>query len=439
MKIRLGIITTQAHIEYLKTIEETFRPLCKIDIIRIDDPREAQEAYLKNAPLVDGFVFSGRFIFDGVDPKCLRKDKPVRILQESEILLYRELFRLLLTEPKLDISRIYIDFAYVLDSFQEFLQYLPRQEKPIQNSNLFEQMENMLENHLSMWAHGKTDLSITAFGHFVPELQKHGVRYLLIQPSCEHMQEVVSGLIGEVTILKLQKRRTVIGYISSDPSSSFKADELSELQRLAEEFMREMNLSVSMQVSEQSIRLLTTYGDFQKITSDAVDCALIRYFQSRVPYVLKIGWGLGQEYMQANENAARALQQAIAYPGSCSFFVNEELKVIGPLRSKEVIQFSEHGDSETVALADEIGMNNINLQKIMSYAKMAGTNKLTSEDVAKCLSITVRGANRILNKIEEKKQAKSIFERLDSGKGRPKKYYELMFLDKDGGRLFENS
>ena len=439
MKIRLGIITTQAHIEHLKTIEETFRPLCKIDILPIDDPREAQEAYLKNAPLVDGFVFSGRFIFDGVDPACFRKDKPVRILQESEILLYRELFRLLLTEPKLDISRIYIDFAYVLDSFQEFLKYLPKPENPIRNSNLFEQMENMLENHLSMWAHGKTDLSITAFGHFVPELQKHGVRYLLIQPSCEHMQEVVSGLIGEVTILKLQQRRTVIGYISSGSSSGFNTEELSELVRLTDEFMHEMNLSVSTQVSDQSIRLLTTYGDFQKITSDAVDCALIRHFQSRVPYVLKIGWGLGQEYMQANENAARALQQAIAYPGSCSFFMNEELRVIGPLRSKEVIQFSENGDSETVALADKIGMNNINLQKIMSYAKMAGTNKLTSEDVAKCLSITVRGANRILNKIEEKKQAKSIFERLDSGKGRPKKYYELLFLDQDGGRSFENS
>ena len=139
--------------------------------------------------------------------------------------------------------------------------------------------------------------------------------------------------------------------------------------------------------------------------------------------------------MQANENASRALQQAIAYPGSCSFFVNDELKVIGPLRSKEVIQYSEHGDSGTIARADEIGMNNINLQKIMSYAKMVGTNKLTSEDVARCLSITVRGANRILNKIEEKKQAKSIFERLDAGKGRPKKYYELLFLDQDGELL----
>ena len=211
------------------------------------------------------------------------------------------------------------------------------------------------------------------------------------------------------------------------------------MQRSTDVFLRSMQLNVAIQAWDRSVRLLTTYGDFQKITSNAADCALIRHLTKTVPFPLKIGWGLGQEYMQANENAVRALQQAKAFPGSCSFFVSDELKVIGPLRAKEVLQFSEHGDSETVALADEIGMNNINLQKIMSYAKMAGTNKLTSEDVAKCLSITVRGANRILNKIEERSLAKSIFERLDSGKGRPKKYYELLFLDQDGARMFADS
>ena len=212
MKIRLGIITTQAHIEFLKIIEEEFRALCRIDIIQIDDLREAQAAYLKNAPYVDGFVFSGKFVFDAVDKEHLSDKKPVRIMQDSEIILYQELFRLMITEPNLDISRIYIDFAYVLDSFQEFLKYLPQQVQQKKDASLFEQMDLMLENHLALWEQGKTDLSITAFGHFVPELQKHGVRYLLIQPSCAHMQEVISGLVNEITVLKLQNRRTVIGY-----------------------------------------------------------------------------------------------------------------------------------------------------------------------------------------------------------------------------------
>ena len=439
MIVRLGIITAQPHIELLKSINKELCESCEINIIQIDNPREAQEAYMKNAPYVDGFVFSGRFLYEAVDKDCLDEKKPVRILQDNEIILYKELFRLLLAEPKIDMSRIYIDFAYLLDSFREFIKYLPPQEIPIRNGNLFEQMDLMLENHLTLWDQGKTDLSITAFGHFIPVLQKHGVRYLLIQPSITHMQEVIQGLINEITILKLQNRRTVIGCISIGNTSDFDPNLVEELMLLIDELIRKMNIAASMQISDDSsIRLLTTYGDFLKITSDARDCALIRAIQNSVSYVVKIGWGLGQEYVQANENALRALQQANAYVGSCSFYVSEDLKVTGPLRSNDVIQYFEHGDAQTVALADAIGMNNINLQKIMSFAKLIGTNKLTSEDVARCLSITVRGANRILNKLEEKSQARSIFERLDSGKGRPKKYYELLFLNKEGEMLLEH-
>ncbi|MNC40003.1 hypothetical protein D3C75_886910 [compost metagenome] len=105
------------------------------------------------------------------------------------------------------------------------------------------------------------------------------------------------------------------------------------------------------------------------------------------------------------------------------------------MRSMNVIQFSEQGDPEIIALAKRIGINNINLQKIMSYAEIMRTNKLSSEDVAGCLSITVRGANRILNKIEESKYVQPVFEKRENSKGRPKKYYELLFLDQEGRKI----
>lgn len=438
MIVRLGIITTQPHVELIKSIQKELCDTCEIDIMQIGNPCEAQEVYVKNAPYVDGFVFSGRFLYDAVDRDCLDEKKPVRILQDNEIILYKELFRLLLTEPNIDMSRIYIDFAYLLDSFREFIQYLPPQEKPIQSGNLFEQMDLMLENHLAMWEHGKTDLSITAFGHFVPILQKHGVRYLLIQPSLDHMKDVIQSLISEITILKLQNRRTVIGCVSTGTTPGFDAKQREEMTCIIDDFIRKMNVTVTMQVSDDgSIRLFTTYGDFLKITSGVKDCALIRAIQNSVSYIVKIGWGLGMEYMQANENALRALQQANAYSGSCSFFVSESLKVIGPLRSNDAIQFSGQDDPKIIALSNKIGMNNINLQKMISFAAIIGTNKVTSEDIARCLSITVRGANRVLNKIETNNLAAPIFERLDSGKGRPRKYYKLLFLHEDGSRLFE--
>ncbi len=113
-----------------------------------------------------------------------------------------------------------------------------------------------------------------------------------------------------------------------------------------------------------------------KITSNAQNCALLKYLEERVSGKVKIGWGSGHEYYQANENATKAHRQAKAYVGSCSFFISEDQKVIGPMQSMAVMQFSEQGDPKIIALAQSIGINNINLQKIMSYAENYGNKQI---------------------------------------------------------------
>jgi hypothetical protein len=432
MKIRLGIITTESYIDYFHEIEEELRSVCQFRILTISNFRETKDIYLENLGSVDGFVISGRLLYESIDKECLDEKIPTHIIQDNETLLYRELFRLLITEPGLDISRIYVDFAYIIDSFSEFQKYLTDQGKSIDSQDLFERVETMLENHIALWEEKKIDLSITAFGHFVPELRKHGVRYILIRSTLENVKEAINGIINEITILKLKNRRAVVACLSIESEHSPTEKQLYEWKTLTSKFLQSINIADTTQISEGTVKLYTTYGSFKKITSNAQNCTLLKYLEERVSDKVKIGWGSGHEYYQANENAIKAHRQAKAYTGSCSFFINEDQKVIGPMQNMNVIQFSEQGDPEIIALSKRIGMNNINLQKIMSYAEIMRTNKLSSEDVAQCLSITARGANRILNKIEEHNYAQTVFEKRDAGKGRPQKYYELLFLDKDG-------
>ncbi|WP_349671893.1 hypothetical protein [Lacrimispora sp.] len=437
MKIKLGIITPETHMDYFRAIEEEMRSVCQFRFLTISNFRETKDVYLKNLGLVDGFVISGRLLYESIDKECLDTKVPTHILQDNENLLYRELFRLLVTEPELDISRIYVDYAYIIDSFSEFQKYLTHEGKPFDSSDLFQRVETMLENHITLWEERKTDLSITAFGHFVPELKKHGVRYILIRPTLENVKETIREIINEITILKLKNQRAVVACLSIETAQPPATGQLQELKDLVSRFLLSVNLADTAQISEGYVRLYTTYGNFMKITSEAHNCTLLEYLGESVSETVKIGWGSGHEYFQANENATKAYRQAKAFTGSCSFFINEDQKVIGPMRSMNVIQFSEQGDPEIIALAKSMGINNINLQKIISYAEIMRTNKLSSEDVAQCLSMTVRGANRILNKIEEKKYVQTVFEKRDNGKGRPKKYYELLFLDKDGNKSEE--
>ncbi|MFW6679797.1 hypothetical protein ACOAOT_19370 [Lacrimispora sp. AGF001] len=437
MKIKLGIITPETHMDYFRVIEEEMRSVCQFRFLIISNFRETKDIYLKNLGLVDGFVISGRFLYESIDKECLDTKVPTHILQDNENLLYRELFRLLITEPELDISRIYVDYAYIIDSFREFQKYLTHEGKPVDSNDFFERVETMLKNHITLWEEKKTDLSITAFGHFVPELKKHGVRYILIRPTLENIKETITEIINEITILKLKNQRAVVACLSMETAQPPAIEQLQELKDLVSRFLVSVNLADTAQISEGYVRLYTTYGSFMKITSDAHNCTLLEYLNESVSETVKIGWGSGHEYYQANENATKAYRQAKAFTGSCSFFINEDQKVIGPMKSMNVIQFSEQGDPEIIALAKRMGINNINLQKIISYAEIMRTNKLSSEDVAQCLSMTVRGANRILNKIEEKNYVQTVFEKRDNGKGRPKKYYELLFLDKDGHKSGE--
>ena len=430
--IKLGIITAEAHADYFRTVEKEFRSICQFQILAVSNPREVTDIYLKNLGLMHGFVFSGRFLYESIEKEYFDSKTPIYILQDNETLLYRELFRLMITEPELDMSRVYVDFADFIDSFGEFQKYLCHHGKPIDSDNLFERMETILEKHITLWEAGEIDLSITAFGHFLPELNKHNVRSILIRPSLEHIRESINRIVDEITIVRLRNQRTVVACISLETTLPPSEEQLDELKSLAASFLRSANFADTTEILEDQVKLYTTYGSFMKITSDAQSCALLKYLDARVSGKVKIGWGVGREYYQANENATKAHRQAKAYAGSCSFFINEDQKVVGPMRNMNVIQFSEQGDPGIIKLAQNIGINNINLQKIMSYAEIMGTNKLSSEDVAQCLSMTVKGANRILNIIEEKNYARTVFEKRDTGKGRSKKYYELLFLDRQG-------
>lgn len=228
MTIKLGIITPESHMDYFRAIEEEMRPLCQFRFLTISNFRETTDIYLKNLDSVDGFVISGRMLYEAIDKEYLDDKVPVHILHDDENLLYRELFRLLVTEPGLDISRIYVDYAYIIESFSEFQQYLTHEGKPVNSGNLLERVETMLENHITLWEDKKIDLSITAFGHFVPELQKHGVKYILIRPTLESVKETISEIINEITILKLKNQRAVVACLSVQNEQHFSEEELHE-------------------------------------------------------------------------------------------------------------------------------------------------------------------------------------------------------------------
>ena len=435
MVIRLGIITTKFYEDYFQKRCIRFGSNCMFKIFTTDDLREVRDIYLMNKSSLDGFIVSSKFIYDSIGEECIDPSVPVQVVSEDEALLYRGLFRLLIDQPEVNLSRVYIDFADVIDSFEEFKQYISNAGKPVDRDDIFLATEMMLENHINLWKEGKTDLSVTAFSHFIPALEENGVKYVLISSKFQNVEKVFSDIINQITIIKLKERRTVVANISLEDDCDDTS--LAVLRSSTKGFLREFGIQCAVQILDGSVSFYTTNESFMRITSDLQNCSLLYYISEHIEKEVKIGWGSGYDYAQAANNAIKANRQARAFAGSCSFYIDEDQHVVGPLQSAEAVSFNEQGNPQIIALANTIGMNNINLQKIIYFLEMRRTNKVSSLDIASCLGVTRKGANRILNRIEDRGYAVTVFEKRDSGKGRPQKYYELTFMDGEGSLILD--
>ncbi|MDK9712339.1 transcriptional regulator [Acidaminobacter sp.] len=452
MKTVIGVITTLPHKSYLEKLAKEFQDLCQMKFFVPETLQDIDVLYEQNKYDVDAFILSGTFIYEAIEKEHLMAQLPIRVLKDDEGSIYKGLLKIILSNPGIDTRRIYIDFANRIDSFDEFKDRFCPPIYPVSlNDSIYEQTRLLLKNHIELWENGQIDFSITAYGHFVPELTSRGNKFLFLTPTLETVRELIRSLLDEVKIQKLNNRKMVVGRISIEPDehqevnpsplaaiaavSDDVEDEIASLKIKLKDFFKMQKLVDTSQRIEDYVQLEMPYEAYLSLSDHLQSCALLTYLQRTTSNMVKIGWGSGREYFQARENAEKANRQAKAYRGSCSFFVSDDQKVTGPLDRSGTITFKEMANDEIIELSERLGIHNINLQKIISYAAILGTNKLSSEDVANCLSITVRGANRILNQIEAKAYAGIIHEKRENTKGRPKKYYEMTFIDGQGNYI----
>ncbi|MET3291223.1 UNVERIFIED_CONTAM: putative ArsR family transcriptional regulator [Brevibacillus sp. OAP136] len=69
----------------------------------------------------------------------------------------------------------------------------------------------------------------------------------------------------------------------------------------------------------------------------------------------------------------------------------------------------------------------LQIQKILAVLAKMKSSELTGEELAYHLGLTLRQANRILNKLEETGAAKVSYKKQEKLKGRPKKVYHIDF------------
>ncbi len=439
MKLKFGVIASEAHLNYLLTIEEEIKDICEIKYLIYQNFTEVADLYMDNEDIMDAFIVSGSLVNASIEKNVKDIKKPIYVLDDVEQMFYKTMLKLLIDNPNLDFSRIYIDLASFPSPDNDIVNLFTGESKPYFLPILYstsEHAENIiLNNHINLWNEGKIDLSITVVGSIVSELNKRGIKNYFIHPSYEYARSLFDKAINEISLSILRDHKTAIAKVSLMDQNNNENNDFLKLEKNIMEFLDKNQLVYKLIKNDTSFEICISYKDFLSLTNNISGCYLLNYLEAKMNSEVKIGWGSNLELYKASLNATFAHKQSLSVEGSCSFYVDDNYNVIGPLNKSYILEVNSQVDPRILSIANNIGINNINLQKIASYAKIVASNKFSSLEISKCLSITIKGANRILNNIEAAGYSESIYEKIDANKGRPTKFFILKFLDQSGNLI----
>ena len=173
--IKLAILTPRNSYEnikkYLKDIE------CEIKYIFYDNLYDLESLYLKNAQEYDGIITSGPIGYE-IIKNSVELFTPLYHFDISKGDLYKYLFNILKKNPKIDFSRVYIDFISPEKKEYWFQDVFKKEEEPIfyqinfSNKNLYETLKS---NYINLKKESKIDMVLTRISNMVKFLKNEEI------------------------------------------------------------------------------------------------------------------------------------------------------------------------------------------------------------------------------------------------------------------------
>ena len=127
-------------------------------------------------------------------------------------------------------------------------------------------------------------------------------------------------------------------------------------------------------------------------------------------------------YTKADVNARK---EAVQF--GKSFIQNENGDMIGPLGSSDRRVIQNQYVQNLGKIAKQCNLSPVTIKKVLASTHAAGSNKITTHELAERMGSTVRNANRIIQNLENGGVAKLAYTQTTNAKGRPVKVYELYF------------
>ena len=398
--IKLAILTPKNSYEKIKKSLKDIE--CEVKYIFYNNLYDLENLYLKNAQKYDGIITSGPIGYE-IIKNSVELLTPLYHFDISKGDLYKYLFNILKENPKIDFSRVYIDFISPEKKEYWFQDIFKKEEEPIfykinfSNKNLYETLKN---NYTNLKNNKKIDIVLTRISNMVEFLKNEKISFDFLFPSEENIKNTVLEVIKDIKILKSEKKQIIFGKLL-----------LNEVSADIEEEIHSVSKNCIVKILDKSIEILMIYEDF-------INSNIALNLKKKLKMNFFSGWGKGNNINDARYNAEKAYKKSKETNFEVVYLVSTNSEII-----LSEIDDEKKKNIEIIEKLKELNITKQNSEKLIELFR--SKEKVSCASLATYLDISERTANRLLLKLEENNLA--ISNLIKISRGRPKKLYQLLF------------
>lgn len=437
MNTKIVVITGR---QIRQRVEDTLTQLntpCQIIMAEYDNFSHIPMIYDRYAKEADGFLVSGEVALETIHRSKHTIYCPIQVFQSGPAEIYRAILMFLLDHPEGNMKRIALDFLlplgelYTADAFVRQRQMEAMRQKTARwlHSLTWDELlgleASIAQRLAEMWEREEMDVVVCVYSSIIPMLEQHGIpcKYPIL--SDVHLEELVRQLLVKIELNRLRGSLPAVVSAALYDKTQNTGENQQMLRRTLEVFFQERMLDCVVQEDAGCCNVLTTVEIMHTLTDHCETSQLSKYLEEHLPIPAAVGYGVGSSPSHALLNAQVARKEAES--SGRSFIRNERGDLIGPLGTHLRLVVEHQSVRDVGELAKRCGLATLTIQKVAASAKLSGSNRITTQELAHRLGVTVRNANRILGSMAEGGAARVILEQTSKSRGRPVKVYELTF------------
>lgn len=390
------------------------------------------EQYEASKDAWDGILFSGAVGYKYFRKHTQQVPIPVMHLLTNFEVYYMALLGHLASSP-IPLNQVYIDTQNDFDFIKPLRAILPPDKMPhifFDYDDFRDDIQEYLYSKIKkLWDDGQVKMAYVSMPVTYALLQKAGIPCKRIEFNRE---EIVNGLeaIRRQAALNIEStNNTVVLMIDFlvKKKHEFTLDEAeyrrATMYKALVDFKKEYLQGLEVNIHQEFSRLELSFSRKELDIFDRNRFPLTNFITKNYGMDFVMGAGIGNNITECILRAEHALEFARDFGGKSCFAIKKRM-VSGPINRPECLEFSlddYEQNEEKAKLADTTVFNFTRCEALIArYEK-----DITAPQIARCLNITERSANRIITKLVEN----GLLENQDTknyntGKGRPTKRYK---------------